>query len=74
MIRAARPLVGEDDAGVVDAVLASGSFGRRDPQVALFEEKFERLVNEVHCVAVNSGTPALRGPQDSGATFYRQEG
>ncbi len=58
MIPAARPLVGEDERRAVDAVLASGGLAQ-GPQVAAFEEEFGRLVDGVHCVAVNSGTSAL---------------
>ncbi len=58
MISAARPIVGDDERKAVDAVLASGGLAQ-GPQVAAFEQEFSALVDDVHCVAVNSGTSAL---------------
>lgn len=54
----AKPLFGDEERAVVDAVIASGMVVQ-GPQVAAFEEEFSsQVVGGVHCVAVNSGTSA----------------
>lgn len=58
MIPAAKPIVGDDERAAVEAVLASGGLAQ-GPQVAAFEAEFSQIVNDVRCVAVNSGTSAL---------------
>lgn len=58
MIPAASPEIGDEERAAVDAVLASGELvqGR---EVAAFEEEFSNLaVDNLLCVAVNSGTSA----------------
>jgi len=54
----ARPVIGEDEIAAAVRVLRSGMVVQ-GPEVAAFEEEFGRLVDDVHCVAVNSGTSAL---------------
>lgn len=57
-IPAARPQVGEDEEEAVLRVLRSGMLAQ-GPEVAAFESEFSALVDNRHCVAVNSGTSAL---------------
>ncbi|KAA6200015.1 DegT/DnrJ/EryC1/StrS family aminotransferase [Streptomyces parvus] len=57
-IPAARPVIGEDEIEAAVRVLRSGRVVQ-GPEVAAFEEGFSRLVDDRHCVAVNSGTSAL---------------
>ncbi|MFD9544501.1 DegT/DnrJ/EryC1/StrS family aminotransferase [Streptomyces sp. NPDC060022] len=58
VIRAAAPVIGEDEIEAAVRVLRSGMVvqGR---EVAGFEEEFSKFVDGRHCVAVNSGTSAL---------------
>jgi perosamine synthetase len=58
MIPAARPLIGADERAAVDRVMRSGMLAQ-GPEVAAFEQEFSKLVDGIHCVAVNSGTSAL---------------
>lgn len=58
MIPAARPLIGDEERTAVDRVLRSGNLAQ-GPEVAAFEEEFSHLVDDRHCIAVNSGTSAL---------------
>ncbi|NEE28156.1 DegT/DnrJ/EryC1/StrS aminotransferase family protein, partial [Streptomyces sp. SID7982] len=53
-IPAARPVIGEDEIEAAVRVLRSGRVVQ-GPEVAAFEEGFSRLVDDRHCVAVNSG-------------------
>ena len=58
-IPAAKPLIGAEERAAVEAVLKSGMVAQ-GPQVAAFEEEFsEQMVENRHCIAVNSGTSAL---------------
>ncbi|WRS30246.1 DegT/DnrJ/EryC1/StrS family aminotransferase [Actinomycetaceae bacterium MB13-C1-2] len=58
-IPAAKPIIGEEEVEAVSAVLRSGMVAQ-GPQVAAFEEEFSaQVVDDVHAVAVNSGTSAL---------------
>ncbi len=55
----AKPIIGEEEVEAVSAVLRSGMVAQ-GPQVAAFEQEFsDQVVDEVHSVAVNSGTSAL---------------
>ncbi|WP_328906471.1 DegT/DnrJ/EryC1/StrS family aminotransferase [Streptomyces sp. NBC_00234] len=58
MIRAAAPVIGEDEIEAAVRVLRSGMVVQ-GPEVAAFEEEFSSFVDGRHCVAVNSGTSAL---------------
>ncbi|MCX4965478.1 DegT/DnrJ/EryC1/StrS family aminotransferase [Streptomyces sp. NBC_00654] len=58
MIRAAAPVIGEDEIEAAVRVLRGGMVAQ-GPEVAAFEEEFSRFVDGRHCVAVNSGTSAL---------------
>jgi perosamine synthetase len=58
MIPAAKPLVGAEERDAVDRVLRSGMIAQ-GPEVEAFEQEFAALVDDHHCVAVNSGTSAL---------------
>jgi dTDP-4-amino-4,6-dideoxygalactose transaminase len=58
MIPAAKPLIGAEERAAVDRVMRSGMLAQ-GPEVAAFEEEFSKLVDGIHCVAVNSGTSAL---------------
>ena len=58
MIPAAKPLIGAEERAAVDRVMRSGMLAQ-GPEVAAFEEEFSKLVDGMHCVAVNSGTSAL---------------
>ncbi|MFB7217349.1 DegT/DnrJ/EryC1/StrS family aminotransferase [Streptomyces sp. NPDC002596] len=58
MIRAAAPVIGEDEIEAAVRVLRSGMVAQ-GPEVAAFEEEFSKFVDGRHCVAVNSGTSAL---------------
>ena len=57
-IPAAKPLIGDEEREAVDRVMRSGMLAQ-GPEVAAFEDEFSKLVDGVHCVAVNSGTSAL---------------
>jgi dTDP-4-amino-4,6-dideoxygalactose transaminase len=58
-IPSARPEIGEDELAAVTRVLRSGMLAQ-GPEVAAFESEFStKLVQNVHCIAVNSGTSAL---------------
>jgi dTDP-4-amino-4,6-dideoxygalactose transaminase len=58
MIPAARPLIGDEERAAVDRVMRSGMLAQ-GPEVAAFEAEFSKVVDGLHCVAVNSGTSAL---------------
>ncbi|WP_457514723.1 DegT/DnrJ/EryC1/StrS family aminotransferase [Streptomyces sp. TE33382] len=58
MIRAAAPVIGEDEIEAAVRVLRGGMVAQ-GPEVAAFEEEFSKFVDGRHCVAVNSGTSAL---------------
>ncbi|MFF1910663.1 DegT/DnrJ/EryC1/StrS family aminotransferase [Streptomyces sp. NPDC058239] len=58
VIRAAAPVIGEDEIEAAVRVLRSGMVAQ-GPEVAAFEEEFSKFVDGRHCVAVNSGTSAL---------------
>ncbi|MEU3214954.1 DegT/DnrJ/EryC1/StrS family aminotransferase [Streptomyces sp. NPDC006971] len=58
MIRAAAPVIGEDEIEAAVRVLRGGMVAQ-GPEVAAFEEEFSKIVDGRHCVAVNSGTSAL---------------
>src|SRR3989344_1888270 len=58
MIKIAEPGIGEEEINAVVGVLKSGTIVQ-GPKVREFEEKFARLCNVKHAVAVNSGTAAL---------------
>ncbi|MEE1737644.1 DegT/DnrJ/EryC1/StrS family aminotransferase [Streptomyces sp. BE147] len=58
MIRAAAPVIGEDEIEAAVRVLRGGMVAQ-GPEVAAFEEEFSEFVDGRHCVAVNSGTSAL---------------
>lgn len=58
MIPAAKPLIGDEERAAVDRVLQSGMVAQ-GPEVAAFEQEFSALVNNRHCIALNSGTSAL---------------
>ncbi|MEU9759779.1 DegT/DnrJ/EryC1/StrS family aminotransferase [Streptomyces sp. NPDC047987] len=58
MIRAAAPVIGEDEIEAAVRVLRGGMVAQ-GPEVAAFEEEFSQIVDGRHCVAVNSGTSAL---------------
>lgn len=57
-IPAARPLIGRDERRAVDRVMRSGMLAQ-GPEVAAFEDEFAKVVDGLHCVAMNSGTSAL---------------
>jgi dTDP-4-amino-4,6-dideoxygalactose transaminase len=54
----ARPVIGEAEIDAAVRVLRSGMV-IQGPEVAGFEQEFGALVEDRHCVAVNSGTSAL---------------
>lgn len=58
MIPAARPIIGEEERAAVDRVLQSGMLAQ-GPEVAAFENEFSAIVDNRHCIAVNSGTSGL---------------
>ncbi|MFF4664237.1 DegT/DnrJ/EryC1/StrS family aminotransferase [Streptomyces sp. NPDC001282] len=58
MIRAAAPVIGEDEIEAAVRVLRGGMVAQ-GPEVAAFEEEFSKIVDGRHCVAVNSATSAL---------------
>jgi perosamine synthetase len=58
MIPAAKPLIGIEEREAVDRVLQSGMLAM-GPEVAAFEKEFAAIVDNRHCVAVNSGTSGL---------------
>src|SRR3954451_1759741 len=58
MIPVASPLIGSAEREAVDRVLASGLLAQ-GAEVAAFEHEFAALVEDRHCIAVNSGTSAL---------------
>jgi dTDP-4-amino-4,6-dideoxygalactose transaminase len=59
MIPAALPIIGDAEREAVDRVLRAGMLAQ-GPEVAAFESEFsEQVVNDHHCIAVNSGTSAL---------------
>lgn len=58
MIPIARPLIGDEERAAVDAVLRSGALAQ-GKEVESFEAEFGGLVDDRHCIAVNSGTSAL---------------
>jgi dTDP-4-amino-4,6-dideoxygalactose transaminase len=57
-IPAARPVIGEEEIAAAVRVLRGGMVVQ-GPEVAAFEDEFSVLVDDRHCVAVNSGTSAL---------------
>jgi perosamine synthetase len=59
MIPAALPIIGDAEREAVDRVMRTGMLAQ-GPEVAAFEAEFsEQVVNDYHCIAVNSGTSAL---------------
>lgn len=58
-IPSARPVIGEAEIEAAVRVLRSGKVVQ-GPEVAAFEQEFSTLVDDIHCVAVNSGTSALQ--------------
>jgi perosamine synthetase len=58
MIPAARPFIGDEEIEAAVRVLRSGNVVQ-GAEVAAFEAEFSELVDDRHCVAVNSGTSAL---------------
>jgi dTDP-4-amino-4,6-dideoxygalactose transaminase len=58
MIPAAQPIIGDDERAAVDKVLQSGMLAQGS-EVNGFEDEFSEIVDNRHCIAVNSGTSAL---------------
>lgn len=59
MIPAAKPIIGEDEWSAVHRVMQSGMLAQ-GPEVEAFEQEFsQRVVGNLECIAVNSGTSAL---------------
>ena len=58
MIPAAQPIIGDDERAAVDRVLQSGMLAQGS-EVKSFEDEFSEIVDNRHCIAVNSGTSAL---------------
>jgi perosamine synthetase len=58
MIEMAKPIIGQDEIDAVVEVLLSGNI-TNGPKVQEFENSFSSLLNNRHCIAVNSGTSAL---------------
>jgi dTDP-4-amino-4,6-dideoxygalactose transaminase len=58
MIPAAKPIIGEEERTAVDRVLQSGMLAQ-GPEVAAFENEFSNVVDQRHCITVNSGTSGL---------------
>lgn len=58
MIPAASPIIGRQERKAVNRVMKSGMLAG-GPEVAAFEKEFSELVENRHCIAVNSGTSAL---------------
>lgn len=58
MIPIAKPIVGEDEIAVVEAVLRSGSIAQ-GKKVEEFEGAFAEFIGTKYAIAVNSGTAAL---------------
>lgn len=57
-IPAAQPIIGEEEKVAVERVLTSGMLAQ-GTEVASFEREFSGVVENRHCVAVNSGTSGL---------------
>ncbi|GAB3229795.1 DegT/DnrJ/EryC1/StrS family aminotransferase [Glycomyces halotolerans] len=55
----ARPHIGQAEIDAAVAVLRSGQVVQ-GPEVAAFEDEFQKVADTAHCVAVNSGTSALQ--------------
>jgi dTDP-4-amino-4,6-dideoxygalactose transaminase len=58
VIRIATPMIGDEERAEVDRVLRTGGLSQ-GPEVEQFEREFATLVDDRHCIAVNSGTSAL---------------
>ena len=52
------PMIGDEERAEVDRVLRTGGLSQ-GPEVERFEHEFAALVDDRHCIAVNSGTSAL---------------
>lgn len=57
-IPSASPSIGEDEIDAVVQVMRTGMIAQ-GPEVAAFEEEFSRIVDDLECIAVNSGTSSL---------------
>lgn len=57
-ISPAKPSIGEDEIDAVVQVMRTGMIAQ-GPEVAAFEEEFSRIVGDIECIAVNSGTSSL---------------
>ena len=58
MIPIAKPIIGRAEIRSVKKVLKSGNLAQ-GPEVRRFEDNFSKIVGDLDCVAVNSGTSAL---------------
>lgn len=58
VIPAASPIIGRQERRAVNRVMKSGMLAG-GPEVSAFEKEFSELVENRHCIAVNSGTSAL---------------